>query len=108
VRYFLSLQVADPDLFLSAAGTATEVRVRVQDAQGQPVDGIPVTFAVAPGWTPFSGVSVSPSHVTTRGGVARTVCTARITGVIHVIARVDNTTAQAAITVESPPSPAAQ
>jgi hypothetical protein len=104
--YFFSLQVSDPDLFLRASGTATEVRVRVQDAHGQPVDGIPVTFEVEPGWTQYA--SVSPSQVTTRGGVARTVFTARLTGVMHVTARVDNTTAQTAITVESPPSPSAQ
>jgi len=104
--YFFSLQVAAPVLFLGTSGTATEVRVRVQDAQGQPVEGIPVTFEVEPGWIPYA--SVSPSQVTTRGGVARTVCTVRLTGVLHVTARVDNTTAQATMTVQSPPSPSAQ
>ena len=103
--YFFSMQVSDPVMLLRASGTATEVRVRVQDARGQPVDGIPVTFEVELGWTQYA--SVSPSQVTTRGGVARTVFTARLTGVVHVTARVDKTTAQAEITVESPPSPSA-
>ena len=104
--YFFSLQVAAPVLFLGTSGTATEVRVRVQDAQRQPVEGIPVTFEVEPGWTPYA--AVSPSQVATRGGVARTVCTVWLTGVLHVTARVDNTTAQATMTVQSPPSISAQ
>ncbi len=101
--YFFVMQVSDPVILLRAPGTATEVSVRVQDARGQLVDGAPVTFEVEPGWAQFA--SVSPSQVTTRGGVARTVFTVRLTGVVHVTARVDNTTAQAEITVESPPSP---
>jgi hypothetical protein len=101
--YFFIMQVSDPVILLRTTGTATEVSVRVQDARGQPVDGVPVTFEVEPGWTQYA--SVSPSQVTTRGGVARTVFTARTTGVVHVTARVDNTIAQAEITVQSPPSP---
>jgi len=101
--YFFTLQVADPVILLRPSGTATEVSVRVQDAHGQPVDGVRVAFEVEPGWTQHA--SVSPSQVTTRGGVARAIFTARLTGVVHVTARIDNTTAQAEITVESPPSP---
>ena len=74
--------------------------MRVQDARGQLVDGVPVIFEVEPGWA--QPASVSPSQVTTRGGMARTVFTARLTGIVHVTARVDNTTAQAKIIVQSP------
>ena len=76
-----------------------EVSVRVQDARGQPVDGVPVTFEVEPQWVQYA--SVSPFQVTTRGGVARTVFEARLTGVVHVTVRVDNTTAQTRITVQN-------
>ena len=100
--YFFTLQVADPVILLRPYNTATEVSVRVQDARGQLVDGVPVIFEVEPGWA--QPASVSPSQVTTRGGMARTVFTARLTGIVHVTARVDNTTAQATITVQSPPT----
>src|SRR5215831_5190344 len=109
--YFLSIQTATPVIWLGVVSaplaerfpTTTEVSVRVQDAHGQPVDGVPVTFEVEPGWA--QNASVSPSQVTTRGGVARTVFEARLIGVVHVMARVDNTTVQTAITVDKPPSP---
>jgi len=101
--YFFALQAFPAVIRLSPSGAATEVTLRVQDAHGQPVDGVPVTFEVEPQWA--QNASVSSSQVTTRAGVARTVFTARLTGVAHVMVRVDNTTAQAAITIESPPSP---
>ena len=98
--YFFSLQGSDLPLDLRPTGAETEVIVRVQDARGQPVDGVPVIFEVEPGWAQHA--SVSPSQVTTRGGMARTVFTARLTGIVHVTARVDHTTAQAQIIVQSP------
>src|SRR5262249_42304492 len=109
--YFLSIQTSTSVIWLGVVSaplaerfpTTAEVSVRVQDARGQPVDGVPVTFEVEPGWA--QDASVSPSQVTTRGGVARTVFEARLIGIIHVIARVDNTTAQTTITVDKPPSP---
>ena len=73
--------------------------MRVQDTRGQPVDGVPVTFEVEPQWAQYA--SVSPSQGTTRGGVARTILEARLTGVVRVTARVDSTTAQATIVVQS-------
>jgi Big-like domain-containing protein len=103
--YFLSMEVSTPIIWLGAstAGraeqfpTMAEVSVRVQDKQGQPVDGVPVTFEVEPDWAQYA--SVSPSQGTTRGGVARTVFAARLSGVVHITARVDNTTARTRITV---------
>jgi hypothetical protein len=101
--YVFSMQVFPSSIRLSSSGATAEVTVRVQDARRQPVDGVPVIFEVEPQWA--QNASVSPSQVTTRGGVARTIFTARLTGVVRVMARVDNTTAQTEITVESPPSP---
>ena len=108
--YLFSLQVSPPVIWLGVfnAGlaerfpTTAEVSVRVQDAHGQPVDGVPVTFEVEPQWAQYA--SVSPSQVTTRHGVARTVFAARLTGVVHVTAHVDKTTGQTTITVQGAPS----
>lgn len=75
-----------------------EVSVRVQDARGQPVDGVPVTFEVEPQWTQYASVSPRPKSPR---GVARTVFEARLTGVVPVTARVDKTTAQMTITVQN-------
>jgi hypothetical protein len=109
--YAWSLQVSEPRIWIgvfdaSAAPrfpTMTEIMVRVQDAQGQPVDGVPVTFEVEPRWVQHA--SVSPAQAVTRGGIARTVFQAGLIGVVRVMAHVDNTTAQTRITVSSRPSP---
>jgi hypothetical protein len=77
-----------------------EVIVRVQDAQGRAVDGIPVTFELEPGWA--SSAALVPSQTTTQGGVARAVFSEpRTTGIVRIMARVDNTTAQTRLTVQS-------
>jgi hypothetical protein len=109
--YAFSLQVSEPRIWLgvfddSAAQrfpTITELIVRVQDAQGQPVDGVPVTFEVEPSWA--QQASVSPAQAVTRGGIARTVFQAEITGMVRVMARLENTTAQTRIVVSMRPSP---
>ena len=72
--YFFSMQTSTPVIWLGVYSpvlaerfpTMAEVSVRVQDAHGQPVDGVPVTFEVEPQWAQYA--SVSPSQVTTRGG----------------------------------------
>ena len=53
--YVFSLQVADPIIGLGPVPSSnrqfppvTELIVRVQDAQGRPVDGVPVTFELEP------------------------------------------------------------
>ena len=112
--YVFSLQVADPIIGLGPVPSSyrqfppvTEVIVRVQDAQGRPVDGVPVTFELEPAWA--GSASIAPSQTTTRRGIARAIFSEPQTaGVVRVMARVDNTTAQATMTVQSPPSPAAQ
>ncbi len=80
--------------------TSTRLTVRVQDAQGKPVDGVPVTFEVDPGWS--EAVSFSPSRAITRNGQAHTVLRAFATGVVRVRARVENTTPTLPIAVYPP------
>jgi hypothetical protein len=56
--YVFSLQVSDPIIWLGPVPSilvaqfpkTTELIVQVQDAQGQPADGVPVTFDVEPEW----------------------------------------------------------
>jgi hypothetical protein len=77
-----------------------EVIVRVQDAQGRAVDGVPVTFELEPEWA--GSATLAPSQTTTRGGIARAVFSEpRTSGIVRVMARVDNTTAQARLTIQS-------
>jgi hypothetical protein len=76
-----------------------EVIVRVQDAQGRAVDGVPVTFELEPEWV--GSATLAPSQTTTRGGIARAVFSdPRTSGIVRVMAHVDNTTAQARLTIQ--------
>src|SRR5690349_18275894 len=56
-----------------------EVVAVVTDAQGQPVNGIPVEFRVAPGWE--NTVQLSPQSVSTQNGQARVAFRADMPGV---------------------------
>jgi hypothetical protein len=106
--YRFSLEVSEPTIWLVSGILAgdvqgltpsTELIVRVQDAQGRPVEGVPVTFEVEPSWAP--SIALAPSHTTTRGGIAQAVVSnPQTTGVVHILARVDTMTAQARLTVE--------
>src|SRR5262245_14018979 len=106
--YRFSLEVSELTLWLVSGILAgdvqgltqsTELIVRVQDAQGRPVDGVPVTFEVEPGWA--QSIALAPSQATTRGGIARAVVSnPQTTGVVHILARVDNMTAQARLAVQ--------
>jgi len=105
--YRVSLQVSDTLIFLGASGLSvpqtSEVVVRARDAQGQPVDGLPVVFAAEPSWT--QNVSFTPAEARTRHGQARTIFEVNTTGVVHIMARVSNVTREARITIQSRPSP---
>jgi hypothetical protein len=113
--YVFSLQVSEATIWLGVMDAtaaarfpqAAEVIVRVQDAQGRVVDGVPVTFELEPEWA-RSAVLV-PSQTTTRGGIARAVFSEpTTTGVVRVMARVDNTTAQTRFTVRRYKTPSAK
>jgi hypothetical protein len=105
--YRVSLHVSDPLIRLGPAGPAipntAAVVVRVRDAQGQPVDGIAVVFSVEPSWT--QNASFTPAEALTRNGQARSIFRANTTGVVPIMARADNVTRTAHITVAGRPSP---
>jgi len=105
--YRVSLDVSEPLIYLSPRRSgfpeAAILVVRVRDAQGQPVDGIPVRFSVEPSWT--QNASLTPAETLTRNGEARAIFQANTIGVVHVMAQVDNVTHEARITIDTPPSP---
>jgi uncharacterized protein (DUF58 family) len=104
--YRVSLHVSDTLIWLGpvrGGPQAAALLVRVRDAQGQPVDGLTVLFSVEPDWT--QNAALTPAEARTRNGEARAIFQANTTGVVHVMARVDNVTREAAITVNSRPSP---
>jgi len=104
--YRFSLEVSEPIIWMGAGifggpelPRASALIVRVQDAQGRPVDGVPVTFEVEPGWA--RSLSLEPSQTSTRGGIAQAILSEpQTTGVVHVLARVDNVTVQSRLTVQ--------
>jgi hypothetical protein len=103
----VSLHISDTLIWLEVPPPlrlpqSAEVVVRVRDAQGQPVDGITVTFAVEPSWTQY--VSLTPAQAPTRNGDARAIFEGRTTGVVPIMARVDNVSLRASITVTGRPS----
>jgi hypothetical protein len=104
--YVFSLQVSEATIWFGMMDSTAaarfpqtaEVIVRVQDAQGRAVDGVPVTFELEPGWA--RSATLAPSQTTTQGGIARTVFSEpRTNGVVRIIVRVDNTMAQTRLTV---------
>ena len=103
--YRVSLDVSDTLLLFGPGSSLPQalVVVRVRDAQGQPVDGIPVRFAVEPSWT--ENAALTPAETSTRKGEARAIFQANTLGVVHVMAQVDNVTREASITIASRPSP---
>ncbi len=107
--YFFSLWVSDPEIWALFSGdileeqypSFAELTVQVQNAQGQPVDGVTVTFQVEPAW--IQDASVIPQRAITRGGVAQAVFRAETTGVVRVMVHVDDTTQETIIIVSPTP-----
>src|SRR5262245_49567193 len=106
--YVISLQVSQAIIWVGQVDTAVaaqfpqvaEVIVGVEDAQGRGVDGDAVTFELEPAWA--RSAVPAPSQTTTRGGIARAVFSEpRTSGVVRIMARVDNTTAQTRLTVQT-------
>jgi len=92
--YFFT--VHDPNSILLR--TATEVVVKVQDAAGQPVDGVPVIFGVDASWS--ADATISPTRVPTRKGRASAVIDVGVLGIMPVWVTVDGTTQGIRITTE--------
>lgn len=75
--------------------------VRVQDAQGRPVDGATVTFTVAPAWE--QSASITPQRAVTHDGMVRAVLEPQTTGALQVMVHVENLTQQVTITIATEP-----
>lgn len=88
-------------MFETSHPRTTELIVTVKDAQGQPVNGVPVAFEVEPEWA--ADATVASPRVVTQEGRASTVLEAETTGLVHVMARVENVTETIAISVSPPP-----
>jgi hypothetical protein len=106
--YVFSLQASEATIWFGTMDStaaarfprAAEVIVRVQDAQGRAVDGVPVMFELEPEWA--KSATLAPSQTTTRGGIAQAVFSEpKTSGVVQVMARVDNTMAQTRLTVQA-------
>jgi hypothetical protein len=98
--YYFTVRVLAPSIYLQQT---SEVRVEVQNAQGQPVDGVAVTFQIEPSWA--QSASIMPQQALTQGGMARAVFQAQTIGSIRIIVHVDNTVQEARINVSPRPSP---
>jgi len=92
-QFNMSLQAPNEVLQYQSA----ELVAVVKDSQGQPVNGMPVEFRVAPGWE--NNVTLSPQSITTQNGEARIVFQSDMTGVVDMTARAGDTTATTHITV---------
>ena len=105
--YRVSLHISDTLIWIGLPRPnfpeAAVLVVRVRDAQGQPVDGMPVRFSVEPSWT--QNASFTPAEMLTRHGEAQTRFQANTTGVVHVRAHVDHVTCASTITISTTPSP---
>lgn len=84
--YFFSVQGPPPILLRTDA----EVFVRVQDAAGQPVEGLPVMFEVDASWS--REATISPARVPTQNGEASALIHVSIIGVVPIWVTVDGTT----------------
>jgi hypothetical protein len=107
--YFFSLVVSDPQIYLlvnplsyeDLADSAQAV-VRVHNAQGQAVNGVPVDFQVEPGWAQHA--SLTPPRVITQDGEAHAVFHANTIGVVRMQVRVEDMTRETTIAVSLPPN----
>jgi hypothetical protein len=101
--YFFSLSSSPPQIWLNSLAptdlypTFAELSVQVRNAQGQPVDGVPVEFQIEPEWA--NSASIEPPRTTTRGGVAQAIFRAKTIGVVRVSARVEDTIQQTRIII---------
>ncbi len=64
------------------------VSVEVTNAQGQPVDGVPVEFHLDPKWA--QRASLTPTRADTQAGLAQAVLTPDVIGLVWVEARVQD------------------
>jgi hypothetical protein len=97
-KYTVSLDTAPSEIWLTPPQSTLPndhhgfgvVTVQVRDVQGRPVDGVRVEFQVDSAWA--QDASVTPQHVLTRSGIARTVFEPTTTGVALIIVRIEDIT----------------
>ena len=82
---------------IALRGEVETLVVEVQDAQGRPVDGVLVEFAVDPAWT--KSAAVSPAQATTQQGRVQAVFQANEIGIVRVQVRVDGSTEEVRFSV---------
>jgi len=82
--------------------TESTLTVTVRNAQGQPVDGVPVLFSLPSDWTAYA--SLTPPRVVTQNGKAEAVFQATTTGAVAVTAQVENQTREVFVIIHSPSS----
>ena len=105
--YSFSLRTAPDDIWIAPETPQNpenylgfgELVVQVQDAHGQPVDGVWVEFEVEPSWA--RSAALRPQRARTEGGVAHAIIEPSTTGVVHVMVRVENATREAAFLVQN-------
>jgi hypothetical protein len=92
------LSVADPQGY----PTESTLTVKVRNAQGQPVDGVPVSFSLPSDWNAYA--SLIPQRVLTQNGVAEAILQATTSGAVKVTAQVENQTREVFVSISSPSS----
>ena len=105
--YFVSLRIPDPIIYPRRSGASSssqatrksELIVLVQDAQGQPIDGVPVEFKLAPEWA--RDASITPQRATTRGGAVRAILESDDIGLVYFNVRVDGLPQKSFVTVQN-------
>jgi hypothetical protein len=76
-----------------------EIIVKVQDAAGQPVDGLPVMFEVDASWS--GNATINPARIPTHKGRASAFFNAGVLGRVPVQVTVDGTTQEVIIAVDA-------
>ena len=108
--YFFSLIVSDSQIYLLVNPLSysyrhlrdfAQVTARVQNAQGQPMNGVPVEFQVESAWA--QDASFTPPRAITQDGEAHAVFRADTTGVVRIVAHVEDMTRETTIVVSPPP-----
>jgi hypothetical protein len=103
--YFFALQASDAQLWLGSRPdsridpSSATLTVRVQNAQGQPVDGVPVTFHVD--GKGDQNTWLMPPQATTEHGNALTLFQPKAVGVYRVRAQVEQYSQETEIYVNS-------
>lgn len=101
--YFFSVDVSDPQIYLlvnrlfERLPDSAQVVVRVHNAQGQSISGVPVTFQVESAWA--QDASLAPPRAITHDGEARAVFRANTIGVVRIVIRVEDMTRETSIVV---------